>query len=383
MKKIFFVLGGMTRGGSERVISILASYCAEKSWDVSVLTLLTGRCEYPLNPAVKLIDLSGGGGSRLVKAPDWIRQLRTLMRREQPDVVVSFVARINLLTLIAAQGLHCRVIISERNDPAKDGRSAFVKCAANLLYPKADGIVFQTGQARRYFKKRISEKGRIIRNPVRVSVKANPVKKDKIVAVGRLMTQKNHRMLIEAFSKVHENYPDCKLYIYGEGDLRCKLEKQVRENALEDCVFLPGSIPDIHERTADAKAFVLSSDYEGLSNALLEAMAMGLPVISTNCAGSDEVIRNGENGLLVPVGDAEATAAAIEKLLGDDELRQKIGAQAAKDAREFDAENILKQWRCILIGDDKIEAEREADEIRDTCQTDGDAAAADQMVGKN
>ncbi|HOP11168.1 MAG TPA: glycosyltransferase family 4 protein [Oscillospiraceae bacterium] len=383
MKKIFFVLGGMSRGGAERVISILANRCAQDNWDVSVLMLLTNRCEYPLNPAIKLIDLTGGGGSRMKKAPYWIRELRALMRLEKPDVVVSFVARINLLTLFAARGLQQRVIISERNDPTMDGRSVLVKFATNLLYSKADGIVFQTERAKNYFKKRIAEKSVVIGNPVQVSIQAKSEKQNKIVTAGRLMAQKNHKMLIDAFSRVHQDFPACRLYIYGEGDLRCKLEKQIRELGLEGYVFLPGNMADIHERISDAKLFVLSSDYEGQSNALLEAMAMGLPVISTDCAGSDEVIRDGENGLLVPVGDTDAMAVSIEKLLGNDELCAIMGAQAKKDVKKFDAGYILRRWCDLLIGSDKIETERETNETRDSHQTDRDAAAAGQMVGKN
>jgi len=365
------------------VISIIANRCAQDKWDVSILMLLTNRCEYPLNSAIKLIDLTGKSGSRMKKAPYWIRELRERMRLEKPDVVVSFVARINLLTLFAARGLHQRVIISERNDPAMDGRSVFVKIGANLLYPKADEIVFQTERAKNYYKKRIAEKSVIIGNPIQVNVRASLIKKDKIVTAGRLMPQKNHKMLIDAFSRVHQDFPEYKLYIYGEGDLRCKLEKQIREFGLEGYVFLPGNMADIHERFSDAKLFVLSSDYEGQSNALLEAMTMGLPVISTDCAGSDEVIRNGESGLLVPVGDTSAIEAAIKKLLGDEKLCVKLGAQAVRDVEKFDAEYILRQWCDLLIGSDKIKTEREADETRDTHQTDRDAAAADQMVGKN
>ena len=373
----------MSRGGAERVISIIANRCAQDNWDVSILMLLTNRCEYPLNSAIKLIDLTGKSGSRMKKAPYWIRELRALMRLEKPDVVVSFVASINLLTLFAARGLQQRVIISERNDPAMDGRSVFVKIGANLLYPKAYGIVFQTERAKNYFKKRIAEKSVIIGNPIQVNVRASLIKKDKIVTAGRLMAQKNHKMLIDAFSRVHQDFPECKLYIYGEGDLRCKLEKQIRELGLEGYVFLPGNMADIHERISDAKLFVLSSDYEGQSNALLEAMTMGLPAISTDCAGSDEVIRNGENGLLVPVGDTSAMEAAIKKLLVDDDLCAVLGAQAVRDVEKFDAEYILRQWCDLLIGSDKTKTECEADETRDTHQTDRDAAAADQMVGKN
>ncbi len=347
MKKVFFILGSMRRGGAERVVSILADHYAAKGWDVSVFMLLNGECGYPLNPSVKLIDLSGSG-SRIGRVPVWIWGLRKHMRIEKPNVVLSFVARINILVLLAAKGLRQRVIVSERNDPVKDGRSGLVRLAVNLLYPEASGIVFQTERAKRYFKKQIADKGIIIGNPIRVSEYAAEKKENKIVSAGRLMTQKNYRMLINAFAKVHMDFPDCKLFIYGEGNLRGELEQQIENCGLTEYVVLPGNVPDVHAHIADAKLFVLSSHYEGLSNALLEAMTMGLPVISTDCAGSDEVIRNGENGLLVPVGDEDAMTAAIKKLLCDGELRRRLSSNAAESAKKFNADEILEKWSKAL-----------------------------------
>ncbi len=350
MKKILIFLGSMERGGAERVISIISDRYASKGWDVGIVMLLKNRCGYPLNPSVRLIDLSGNIDNRVLRIPFWLREIRALIRREKPDVVLSFVARINILVLLAARGLKQKIIISERNDPARDGRGIAVRVGVKLLYPKADRIVFQTKYAMRCFKGRIAQKGVVIPNPIRAAVPVSSEKQKKIVTAGRLMPQKNHKALIEAFAQVHERFPDRRLVIYGEGYLREALEKQIQSLGLEEFIFLPGNMPNIHACIADAELFVLSSDYEGFSNAMLEAMMMGLPVVSTDCAGSNEFIKDGENGLMVPVGNIDAMAKAMIKALGDGDLRERMGEQGATDCEQFRAERIIKKWSEVLGG---------------------------------
>ncbi len=347
-KKIVFVVGGMKRGGAERVISILSREYIRKGWNVSIVLLLFSEIQYKLEDKISIIDLSGKISSRVMRAPYWLVNLRKYLKKEEPDVVVSFAARINVLMLLSAFGLDTKKIISERNDPIHDGRGRITKLLIQLLYPGADKIVFQTTRIKGYFNDRIRKKGVVIYNPIEVSADAQTVDSHKIVSVGRLEKQKNHYFLIEAFSNIVKKYPEYELWIYGEGTLRNDLENLINRLGINNRVFLPGIAKNVHEQIANAEMCVLSSDYEGLSNALMEAMMMGLPCISTNCAGSDELIQNNENGLLVSVGNREELEAAMEKLILDKGLANKLSTNAKNSSKKYSIEAVMRQWDLIL-----------------------------------
>ncbi|GMQ60448.1 glycosyltransferase family 4 protein [Vallitalea sediminicola] len=348
VKRIAFIIGCMGRGGAERVISILANHYAEKGWQVDILLLLNNRCDYQLNRNIKIIPICNENKSKISYLPKWMYGIRKYIIQNKPDRIVSFVARINIITILASIGLNKHIVVSERNDPASDGRSIIVRLATRILYPLVDCVVFQTKWAQSCFSKRVQNKSEIILNPIHVNTVASNNKEKKIVAVGRLLEQKNHAMLIRAFKKVNDEYSDYKLYIYGEGKLRDVLTKQIQELELVEAVFLPGNVSDIHEKIADAEVFVLSSNYEGLSNALLEAMMMGLPCISTDCAGANEVIQNGENGLLIPIGVTDKLIEAMKELTSNREFAIQLGEEAEITSQEFAKHNVLKKWEEVI-----------------------------------
>ena len=348
VRKITFLIGSMGRGGAERVISILANSYAERGWKVDILLLLDNRCDYKLNNNINLIPICDKDKSRIRQLPKWLTSIRAYVVQNKPKVIVSFIARINIITILACVGLNQHIIVSERNDPKSDGRSIFVRIATYLLYPLADGVVFQTKWAQSCFSKKIRNKSAIIPNPINITIEATQIKKKKLVTVGRLREQKNHSMLINAFEKVYQDYPDYELYIYGEGKLREVLTRQVHKLKLTEAVFLPGNVSDIHEKMADAELFVLSSNYEGLSNALLEAMMMGLPCISTDCAGSNEVIENEKNGLLVPVGDTNKLANAMKRLIADKDFARELGNNAKRSSKFYSAEKVIGKWEKVI-----------------------------------
>lgn len=310
-KKIAFILGSMGKGGAERVISILSKYYADKEWDTNICVLLSNDLEYTLDKSTKFWDFSGNTESRIKRIPLWLKSIRHFVKDNKIDVVVSFAARINVLVMMACAGLNVRIVVSERNDPQYDGRGFITKALTSILYPKAECVVFQTERVKSFFSKRIQKNSKIIPNPIIVNAyRVNP-DRNKIVTVGSLKEQKNQQLLIDAMSDVLLDHPTAKLTIYGEGPLRGSLEKQIAELCIEKSVLLPGQKNDIHEEIKNALFFVLSSDYEGLSNALLEAMMMGIPCISTDCAGSDEYIENQINGLLVPVKNKAALVELV------------------------------------------------------------------------
>lgn len=346
--KISFFIGGMRRGGAERVISILANNYANRGWDVDIVLLLANAVEYDLDSRIRIVDITKKGGSYLKSAPYWLTGIRRYLKERRPDRVVSFVGRINALVLTAAMGLKLPIVVSERNDPKHDGRGAFMQWYCNQSYRSAKAIVYQNEHEKSCFHEALENKGLIIPNPV--SVAATCETRSPIVATaGRLIAQKNQKILVSAMEKVHKAYPDVTCRIYGEGNLRTALQTQIDELGLGDVVTLEGNVKDIHARLSQCGIFALTSDFEGLSNALIEAMQVGLACITTDYPGAKELITDGENGLVVPMDDADALAEALMRLIENkDGCADTLAKQGQAFAARFNAETVLKQWHAVI-----------------------------------
>lgn len=218
----------------------------------------------------------------------------------------------------------------------------------NVLYPSAERIIFQTRAAQLNFSKKVQRKSVIIPNPVRVESMAKENKNRTIVSVGRLSPEKNHQMLINSFHKIKKEFPNYSLFIYGEGSSRDILTRQIEKLELEDSIFLPGNVSNIHEKIADSEIFVLPSYHEGLSNALLEAMMMGLPCISTNYDGVSEVIKDGVNGIITPIDDVECMYENMRLIIEDKNKATSLGEAAKKTVQKMTLEHILPIWRNVI-----------------------------------
>ncbi|MGN1122134.1 MAG: glycosyltransferase, partial [Eubacteriales bacterium] len=361
--KITFVTGCMVRGGAERILSVLANHYARAGFTVDILQLLKNRSDYPLEASVRVLDFSDGG-SRLAFLK-WRGRIRRYLRDEHPLAVVSFMARINAAVgLICRKGKGYRLVMSERNDPICDKRGFFINLLLRRAYRRCDEVVFQTAYARSFAGRFCAGGGRIIPNPIQIDKQLlneplrTPNAAKRILSAGRFKAQKNQKLLIEAFRLFHEKCPDYTLTIYGFGELKESLERQIVRAGLSDCVFLLPDTPRLHEEMRNADIFALSSDYEGLSNALLEAMCLGLAVVSTDCSGISEYIENGVNGLLVPVGDAAAFAACLTQLAQEDGLRQTLAQNAVKIRRRVSAEAVFAQWDEVILGSARQETDK-------------------------
>lgn len=347
--KITFFMGSMCRGGAERVISIISNdYCA-RGWDVEIAVLLKNKVEYDLDARIRIVDLTGKYASYIKNAPHWYKCIRRYLKERKPDRVVAFAGRINALVLTASMGLGLPIIVSERNDPMHDGRSPMMRRYCDTMYHRAKAIVFQNKHEQSCFSAAHAARSYIIPNPIRVTALREKENCDYILTTaGRLNAQKNQKVLVAAMEKIHKAYPQARCRIYGEGDLRGALQTQINELGLQDVVTLEGKVSDIHERLALCDLFVMTSDFEGLSNALIEGMMVGLPCISTNYPGADELIQNEENGMLVPCGDAETLAETVIKLLGDPARMAKLAESAKESARQYHADLVLEQWRNVI-----------------------------------
>ena len=348
--KILFYINTLGHGGAERVMSNLANEFSKKDYDVTLVTSFPCEWEYPLTDRVRRINLVNERVVGFFKRNIVLtRALRKVVKSEKPDVVVSFMAEPNFRTVLATRGLKVKTVLSIRNDPDREYPTGLHRLLAKTLYKKADKVVFQTDDAKKWFPKSIQRKSRIIMNQVdeRFFNTSYNGERKNIVTTGRLTAQKNHRMLIEAFSMVTDKVQD-NLIIYGEGELHEELEKYVNELGLSDRVFLPGAVKDVPETIKSAKLFVLSSDYEGMPNSLLEAMALGLPCISTDCpCGGPRQVLGDINGCLVEVGNVDKMSEAIVQMLTNTDLitlREAI----SKKAESFRGEKVFGAWREFL-----------------------------------
>ena len=334
----------MNRGGASKVLTLIANHYVEKGWKVTFIVQHAINL-YDMSPDISIIELGNEKGD--YPKLKFISYVRRYIKDNKPKTLLAFTNMINMMTIIAAAGLKVRVVISERNDIALAAEK-WKYFATKVLYKYSDMVVFQSKKVQSYFSKRTQDKSIVIVNPIEIKCSAAENRAKRIVSSGRLTEQKNQRMLINAFAKFHEDHPEYTLTIFGEGNLRDKLERQIKELGLENCVSLPGNVLNIHEEIADAEVFALPSNYEGLSNALLEAMMMGLTCVSTKCAGSTDVIRDHENGLLVDVGNENQMYDALKWLAEHRQECKQYGKTAALDAEMFKKDKILDKWDKIL-----------------------------------
>ena len=360
MKTIAFHVSSLAQGGAERVVANLANRFAQDGFNVYVATEEYGNNEFTLDPKVKRIHVGlkeeDEKKNRIVKFLIRVKYLKSFVKEYKPDVLVAFAHRCNYRALMAAGNSNVPVVISIRINPVGyyDAFSDIVQI--KWLFPKAAGCVYQTQEQKDWFKPYLQDKSRIIMNPINPKYFGNPLPEERQKAVmhhARLVDFKNQPMLVRAFLKVHEKHPDYVLKIFGpdSGDgTKETLEKLIRDNNAESYVLLMGASSDLEKEIPKGEVYAYSSDYEGMPNSLLEAMAMGMPVVSTDCpcGGPKAVIRDGENGFLIPVGDEAALTDRINRLIEDKELAKRFSENARKIEDVASMEAIYKQWKDYL-----------------------------------
>lgn len=345
---VIFTVASMAGGGAERVISILANSLAKEENKIAIIMTAGEQVDYQLEPQIEVYSTGGVTGGSMRKRLERIKKLRALFQEDKKAVIVSFGLGSNFYTAAAHIGLKNPLIISERNAPAACPHPHL----RNLVFDCADRLVFQTEDAVKCFPVRLQKKGSVIPNPIvsEIVPAYTGNRNKKIVAVGRFEPQKNYPLLLNAFQLFHKEYPDYTLHLYGRGYLLEELQRMTEELGIKNHVVFEGFCKNVHEKIKDASMYVLSSDYEGISNALLEAMAVGLPVISTDCpiGGSKLCIQDGENGLLVPVKDTGKLAEAMCKLAANPNMAQQLGKEAVNVQQRFSEESIVDKWKNLL-----------------------------------
>ena len=343
-----FVTGVLSNGGAERVISVLAKELCEYGYEVDIITIYGDQNDYIHDKKIHIYPIRHRFKNRALRAMEIIQGMRKLIKKRKVNIIISFVAKVNIYTILSSLFLKTKLIVSERNDPYQNPENKYIRNLRDILYKFSDGFVFQTEDAMKYFPVRIQKKGIVIPNPIIPNLpywkKYNTGK--TIITACRLVKQKNLPMLINAFSIFQKEYPNYKLKIFGTGVLRETLLHQIEELELNDKISLPGFSTYIHDEMVKSDLFVISSDYEGISNSMLEALAIGVPVISTDSpiGGAKMFIKNGKNGLLIKVGDIDELVNAMKKIISNKKTAIRLSNEAVKIRRELSLERIAQYW---------------------------------------
>lgn len=359
-QKIVFHLNSLEQGGAERVVSTLANRLIEKH-DVILATMWESANEYETDSRIRRVHVglteTQKNKSRLSKIIHTNLNLRKFIKAEKPDIVIAFARKANYRALIASLGTKVPVIVSVRTNPYQHYTHILDRILVALLYPKAAGNVFQTVGAKEFFSTGIQKKSRIILNPINpkyINVPKPDSRKKEVVQSGRIVGFKNQYMLIDAFALVHQKHPDYILKIYGEdskdGTLAL-LEECIAKNDASEYVFLMGGSNQLEKDLPDASVYAFSSDYEGLPNALMEAMAMGLPIVATDCpcGAPATLITHEKNGLLVPIKNKYEMANGINRLIENPEFAERLGEEARKVSSIANVEEISNQWEEYIL----------------------------------
>lgn len=350
-KKIMLYIDSMQFGGAQRVMNNIAEYYINRDVHVVLINDIIPsdiEPEYALDDRIERYFLDEGRTGKHNKNLYRIRKLRKLIKKIEPEVVLSFLGPPNIRMLVASLGLKVRKFVSVRNDPNQEYGKGIRKFIARCLFGLADGCVFQTNEAAMYFSKRVQKRSKIIVNPVNdkfYKVSWTGEKKE-IAVVGRLQPQKNPMLALNAFSKLANDFSDYKLVYYGDEELKDEIVSKSKEYGIDKQVVIAGKVSDIENKLASSTLYLLSSDYEGMPNALLEAMAVGVPAISTDCpcGGPRTIITNNYTGVLVPVRNVNKMCDAIRMLLNDDELRKSMSRAEKTRAADFRKDLVMHQW---------------------------------------
>lgn len=355
-KKIMFAIGSLARGGAEKVISILASQCAKNGLDVALVLLNTTERAYKVSDKVKIYQAQADG--KRLKELVCIKQARDFVKEFNPDVIVPFLPLTTLCFYLVNIGIGKKMIVSERADPyAKlKGYSLGIKHKIVHILMRTmkmlclgDYMVFQTPDAQAYYGKKAYKKGIVIPNPLDTSslpMRFEGGREKKIIAAGRFSEEKNFPMLLRAFARFRKEYPEYTLELYGEGGLRSQFETFCKEHNIENYVLMPGFVNDLANRMVNATMYISTSNHEGISNSMLEALGMGVPTIVTDCpvGGAKMFVKTDENGILIEMNDEEALYNAMVKIASDKEYSEKISQNAIKIREELSAEKITEKW---------------------------------------
>ncbi len=348
--RICFAIDTLGPGGAERVVTLLANKFAMKGHVVFLAAFALEKLEsfYKVNDKVCFIPLAQNKRNKLKK----IVFFRNFLKDNKIDIVVSFLPQINIYSFLATSFSKTIHIPSLRSNPESDVKGQIRRFFRWLSFMTSDGCVFQTRDALTFFGNRIAKKSTVIHNPLNNSIQffEGDVFDNRIVSVGRFSIEKNKKSLILAFELFSHSHPSYSLVLYGDGYQIEEMKELCKELNLGNKVLFLGNDPDWYKKEIHSRMFVLSSNYEGMPNALMEAMATGIPCVSTDCpiGGPKELIVDGVNGLLVPVGDVSLLSIAMARIADDRALALRLKNQNRNMIKDYSTDVICDEWELFL-----------------------------------
>ena len=343
-KEIIIVTISLGNDGAERILTELARQWHHDGHRITVIQTSPNRygTEYALPEGIEQIQIHTTSSNKILRFLQEIKALISILKQRPNATCLSFLSASSFILAISSWFVKNRMVFSERNNPRKVPVGKHQQMLRDFAFRFADALVFQTEDAKSYFSKSIQSRGHIIPNPINGNL-PEPYEGERekiIVTACRLHPQKNLPMMINAFSMLADEFKEYKLIIYGQGVLEDELRQQIANLGLTDSL----------EQERPCTMFVSSSDFEGISNSMLEAMGMGLPVVVTDCpvGGARMVIQDGVNGLLVPVGDTKTMYEKMKSILASPELAKRISVEAIKVRDTFPLSKIAKRWIDIL-----------------------------------
>lgn len=354
-KKIVFVFRNMGTGGAQKIEAFVANAMLEEGHEVIAVNMAASACTVNIDPQIKIVNVLYDSVekctdrlSKPLRKAAYLLRLRKALLALKPDLVCAFLSDVVRITVLAMKGTNIPIVGSERADPFEFTESQFEKY--KKAYARCKGVVFQLDNVARKYALPDTVVQAVIPNPCVPRKRAYSVCADKtnhvIMSAGRLSEQKRFDLLVDAFATVHEHFPNYRLHIYGDGPLKESLTKRINESTAKDAIILKGDVEDVFNIANDSEFFVLSSDYEGIPNVLIEAMSCGMACVSTDCSpgGARYLLQEGARGLIAPCGDADKLAAAMMTYINDPELRIANQEKGLQVIEELAPQNIKNMW---------------------------------------
>lgn len=352
--KILFVIRDMFVGGAGKQLALTANALADYGYEIFIYSYYGVELNQTLDSSIKFITPKSLPQNKITEYVGAILNIRKQIKGIQPDILISWRCNAGCFSKLASLGLNVKTIFSERTDPYTE--TSFILKISAFICNFSDGGVFQTEAARQYYK-RLLGRSVVIPNPVNLDTKKISLvpfekRKNEIVHVARMqISQKRQDVMLNAFKIFLGHHPDYILSFYGDGVDFTKVKNMAQDLGIADFVKLHGVVSNVIEKIGEAKLLVLTSDYEGIPNVILEAFAANIPVVSTDCSpgGARVLIDDGVSGFIAPVGDAEMIACKMGKIVDDEKLAEKFVTNGKTKLKEFAPKVIFQQWNEYLI----------------------------------
>ncbi len=397
-KHIAMYIGSLSKGGAEHVMGNLAEFFYHEGYDVTMVTTYYEDDEYELPDALwtnnaNFFDESECSSVDVINSKDELKKayvqraegahgirrvfsglmpserkgrlynlrarakkLENIWADIRPDLILSFIGKNNIMAIRTAKKFGIPVVVSVRANPPMEYYTKTLKTVANKLFPKAAGVILQTSGAAEFFDEKVRKNCYVLPNSISEEFILRDViafenRTKTIVSVGRLDDNKNQRILIRAFARLMDKFTDYKLVIIGDGDCREEYEHEAKKTSDLSRIEFTGNISNVADRISDARIYALTSKEEGLPNALIEAMALGLVAISTDCpcGGPADIISDGDNGILIPMGTDEemedSLVSALDKVMSDESLARRLSENALSVREKYSSARINTLWK--------------------------------------